>query len=115
MPSQILYNFSIPRHLIDDIAEEVAARVTTRLLRQIKLQSPLSSQPIQEPRESSQPTFLRLKERTTRTGLSRSTIYNKMSEGNFPASVSLGPRSVAWRSTDIELWESNPAGYSSPQ
>lgn len=39
-----------------------------------------------------------------RTGLSRSTIYLKMSEGSFPSSISLGRRAVGWLESDIEIW-----------
>jgi predicted DNA-binding transcriptional regulator AlpA len=115
MPSQNEYSFSIPRHLIEDMAEEIATRVTTRLLRQITATIAPPSQPIQGPEESIRPTFIRLKGFIKRTGLSRGTIYRKVSEGIFPPSVNLGPRSVAWRRTYIELWESNPTGYSTPQ
>jgi len=38
------------------------------------------------------------------TGLSRSTIYKLMSEGDFPKQVSLGYRSVGWVSTEIDDW-----------
>lgn len=114
MPYPREYSFTLPNHIIEDIADEVAKRVTARLQRQIQLLAVQPRQPVNEPEELTQPTFLRLKELTMRTGLSRSTIYNKMNEGNFPTSVSLGARSVGWRSTDIELWESNPTGYSHP-
>lgn len=39
--------------------------------------------------------LIRIKEVTEQTGLSRSDIYSKMSEGDFPQSVSLGCRAVA--------------------
>jgi prophage regulatory protein len=38
------------------------------------------------------------------TALSRSSIYLKMTEGTFPRPVKLGPRAVAWRSSDIQRW-----------
>lgn len=38
------------------------------------------------------------------TGLGRSTIYVKIKAGEFPAPINLGPRSVAWRSTDVTGW-----------
>jgi prophage regulatory protein len=49
-------------------------------------------------------TILRLKHVKTRTGLSRSTIYQRIKEGSFPAQVSLGPRAVGWIETDIGAW-----------
>lgn len=38
------------------------------------------------------------------TGLSRSTIYEWMKRGEFPAPVKLGVRAVGWRESDIEAW-----------
>ena len=49
-------------------------------------------------------TILRLKHVKARTGLSRSTIYQRIKEGSFPAQVSLGPRAVGWLETDIGAW-----------
>ncbi len=49
-------------------------------------------------------TILRLPAVLARTGLSRSTLYALMAEGQFPASVSLGMRSVGWLESDITDW-----------
>lgn len=38
------------------------------------------------------------------TGLSRSSIYLRMSKGEFPQSISLGDRAIGWLETDIEQW-----------
>lgn len=38
------------------------------------------------------------------TGLGRSTIYRWIADGSFPAPVQLGPRAVAWRSSDLDRW-----------
>ena len=38
------------------------------------------------------------------TGLSRSTIYLRISKNEFPASISLGDRAVGWLEEDIENW-----------
>jgi prophage regulatory protein len=48
--------------------------------------------------------FLRLPQVRERTGLSRSTIYKLQESGDFPKSVALGPRSVAWVATEIDQW-----------
>ncbi len=48
--------------------------------------------------------LIRLKEVCEITGLSRSSIYEAMKNSVFPRSVSIGKRSVAWRSTDISDW-----------
>lgn len=47
-------------------------------------------------------------------GLSRTTIYNRMKEGTFPAAVRLGARSVGWRVADIEAFLANPSAYRAP-
>ena len=39
-----------------------------------------------------------------RTGISRSGIYQKMADGEFPKSISLGPRAVGWLESSIEEW-----------
>ena len=48
--------------------------------------------------------ILRLPEVMTRTGLSRSTIYLRISQGNFPRPVSLGARAVGWIEVEIQEW-----------
>ena len=49
-------------------------------------------------------TVLRLPEVKKRTGLSRSTIYLRMGNKEFPASISLGGRAVGWLEEDINEW-----------
>ena len=49
-------------------------------------------------------TILRLTQVKGRTGLSRSTIYQRIKDGSFPAQVSLGPRAVGWLECDIGAW-----------
>ncbi len=53
---------------------------------------------------SMQTTILRLPAVKARTGLSRSTIYLRISKGAFPAPVSLGGRAVGWIETEIQDW-----------
>jgi len=48
--------------------------------------------------------ILRLPAVKARTGLSRSTIYLRVSEGTFPAPVSLGDRAVGWIEAEIQDW-----------
>jgi len=48
--------------------------------------------------------FLKLKDVIKLTGLSRSTIYSKISKGNFPAQISISDRAVAWLEDDIIEW-----------
>jgi prophage regulatory protein len=49
-------------------------------------------------------TILRINRVKARTGLARSTIYERIKEGDFPAQVSLGPRAVGWLESDIDAW-----------
>ena len=48
--------------------------------------------------------ILRLPTVMERTGLSRSTIYLLIEQSQFPASIKLGARSVAWLESEIEEW-----------
>lgn len=48
--------------------------------------------------------ILRLPAVKTRTGLSRSTIYLRVSQGTFPKPVSLGARAVGWVESEIQEW-----------
>ncbi len=49
-------------------------------------------------------TILRLPAVKERTGLSRSTIYLKVSNGTFPSPISLGERAVGWIEEEIQIW-----------
>ena len=49
-------------------------------------------------------TVLRLPAVKARTGLSRSTIYLRVSQGVFPAPVSLGGRAVGWIEAEVDVW-----------
>ncbi|BAK75431.1 phage transcriptional regulator, AlpA [Pseudogulbenkiania sp. NH8B] len=48
--------------------------------------------------------IIRLKEVMELTGLSKTTIYEQMRTGNFPAGRKIGTRAVGWPSTEIEQW-----------
>ena len=52
------------------------------------------------------PTHVILKRQQVqaRTGISRSGIYQKMAEGEFPKSITLGPRAVGWLESSIDAW-----------
>ena len=49
-------------------------------------------------------SFLRLPIVRARTGLGRSTIYLRVSEGRFPTPVSLGGRAVGWVESEVNDW-----------
>jgi len=48
--------------------------------------------------------LLRLPEVIDRVGLRRSAIYQRMSEGRFPKSRSLGPKCAVWVEAEIDEW-----------
>ena len=49
-------------------------------------------------------TVLRLPTVKARTGLSRSTIYLRVSRGALPVPVSLGGRAVGWIEAEVNAW-----------
>lgn len=56
------------------------------------------------PNATSPTRLLRRPEVEARTGLSRSSIYQRMAEGRFPRPVPLGEHAVGWIESEIEEW-----------
>ena len=54
-----------------------------------------------------QQKLIRLPQVKQTTGLSKSTIYARIAEGNFPKQIPLGPRLVVWVESDIQKWISD--------
>jgi prophage regulatory protein len=48
--------------------------------------------------------ILRRRQVEARTGLSRSTIYQRMKEGTFPSPISLGSKAVGWLENELDAW-----------
>jgi prophage regulatory protein len=48
--------------------------------------------------------LLRLNDVLSQTGLSRSNLYRLMKKGEFPRSVPLGTRCVAWPEREVDSW-----------
>ena len=48
--------------------------------------------------------ILRLPQVINTTGLPRSSLYAKIAEGEFPAPIKLGQRSVGWSAAEVEAW-----------
>jgi len=57
-----------------------------------------------------QERLIRLNEVIRITGLSRSRIYQYISEDKFPDSVSIGGRSVAWVESEVCQWVESVIG-----
>jgi prophage regulatory protein len=55
--------------------------------------------------------IVRLKTVLDRTGLSRSTIYRKISEGTFPPQLKISTNGAGWRESDINRWIADPARW----
>jgi prophage regulatory protein len=49
--------------------------------------------------------FLRRQAVEARTGLSRSSIYDRIAAGEFPKPVPLGGRTVGWVEAEIREWQ----------
>lgn len=47
---------------------------------------------------------LRLPQVLAKIGLSRSTTYAMIADGNFPKPIKLGKRAVGWVDTEVENW-----------
>jgi len=49
--------------------------------------------------------FLRLPDVIQASGLKRSTIFNRIKQGTFPAQIKLGgPHASGWLATEIDAW-----------
>ena len=49
-------------------------------------------------------TILRLPAVKARTGLSRTAIHIRVTNGTFPKPVKLGIRAIGWLESDIDAW-----------
>lgn len=59
---------------------------------------------------------IRLPEVLERTGLRRSTVYEKMEEGSFPKQAKApGTRTAMWWEDEIDDWNASPTKASSPR
>ena len=48
--------------------------------------------------------LIKRREVLARTALANSTLYRLMKTGDFPQSVPIGPRAVAWVEEEIDAW-----------
>jgi prophage regulatory protein len=55
--------------------------------------------------------IIRLKTVLSRTGLSRSTIYRKITEGTFPPQIRISIHGAGWRESEINRWIDDPVGW----
>lgn len=55
--------------------------------------------------------YVRWDEVLERTGLSRRTIFRRMADGSFPASVKLSEQVIGWPAEAIDDWMRDPQGW----
>ena len=48
--------------------------------------------------------FIKLPQVISITGLSRSAVYQAISEGRFPKQINLGARSIAFLESEVQEW-----------
>lgn len=48
--------------------------------------------------------FLRLPDVINKVGLSRSTLYAMIKNGDFPDKIKIGPMAAGWLESDIDKW-----------
>jgi prophage regulatory protein len=56
-------------------------------------------------------SIIRLKTVLARTGLSRSTLYRKISDGTFPRQVKISMHGAGWHESAVGRWIADPASY----
>lgn len=54
--------------------------------------------------------LMRIEDVAALTGMSRSTIYDRIRHGSFPEAIRLGTRMSRWRKDDVERWLHQHAG-----
>ena len=57
-------------------------------------------------------SILRRRQVELRTGLSRSTIYERIKRGSFPTPISLGAKAVGWIEAEVDTWLSEQVSIS---
>ncbi|WP_236621620.1 helix-turn-helix transcriptional regulator [Asticcacaulis benevestitus] len=55
--------------------------------------------------------IIRLKTVLDRTGLSRSTLYRKITEGTFPSQLKISVHGAGWRESSVNQWIADPGGW----
>ena len=62
--------------------------------------------------ESSHPDrILRIARVLDLTGLSRSSLYRKISEGSFPKQIQITTHCIGWRESCVRAWMADPMGW----
>lgn len=59
---------------------------------------------VEQARSTVNDRMLRLPQVKLKTGRAVSTIWKDVKEGTLPPPISVGPRSVAWRESELQAW-----------
>jgi prophage regulatory protein len=55
--------------------------------------------------------FIRMKRLVPRIDTGPTSIHRWVESGIFPAPIKIGPKAIAWRLSEIEKWETDPAAW----
>ncbi|WP_349322122.1 AlpA family phage regulatory protein [Asticcacaulis sp. MM231] len=55
--------------------------------------------------------IIRLKTVLDRTGLSRSTLYRKITEGTFPSQLKISVHGAGWHELSVNQWIADPVRW----
>lgn len=55
--------------------------------------------------------IIRLKTVLDRTGLSRSTLYRKITEGTFPQQLKISVHGAGWHESSVNRWIEDPVAW----
>ena len=96
---------------IEQLREQLRRRAEEAALPRVSRPAPAVTRPDPpaKPRAFHPGSLLRLADVRNLVGVSRSTIYKRVSEGSFPRPVRISERSVRWRLEEIEKWIRSPA------
>ena len=56
------------------------------------------------PKQVDPPRFIRLPQVIELTGMGKTFMYSRISDGTFPKQIQLGSRSVVWNERDVIAW-----------
>ena len=61
------------------------------------------------------PRFIRMKEVTRKTGLAKSSIYDRINAKTFPQPIRIGDRAVAFVESEVDAWMADILAANRPQ
>lgn len=68
-----------------------------------------------EAQANTSPRFIRMKEVCRKTGLAKSSIYDRVNAKTFPQPIRIGDRAVAFVESEVDAWMADIMAASRPQ